>query len=396
MQFPAPPSWAREFTSVGVTGTNGKTTTTLQIASILGRDAFRATTVGYFIGDREVRTEHTYDGFIAAVEEAHRVGSRHAVLECTSEALARGFANAWPCSVAVFTNLSHDHLDAHPSPEHYLASKAQLFAALPHGGVAVLNADDPSSALLAQVLPKGVRTLAYAARSTDASRAFAEEFGAISVVASDIRVTKQGTLAQLHFATPMNEARAELAIRGIGTHFIENALAALLAAHAIGTFIPDAIRALSDAPVPPGRFDMLEDRVVVDYAHTPDAIERTVETARALSAHVTVVLGAGGDRDKAKRAPMGIAASTADRVIITTDNARSEDPRAIAKQIEVGVRMQNGRRPETILDRKTAIRRAIVEAPVGGIVLLLGKGHEVLPFSDAIFAKEVLAGQNIE
>ncbi len=397
---PTPPEWSRDIFSVGVTGTNGKTTTTAQIAAILeatlpvaaGGGVFRATTVGYFLGNRELTVERSYEGFIGALDDGRQHGCRYAALEMTSEALARGFARAWPCRVGVFTNLTHDHLDAHQNPEHYLASKAQLFVTLPGDGTAVLNAADETAPLLREILPNGVRVLSYATLPEGGLEALALP---PSLTTSSVRVTRKGTHALLTAHDPALglDRPVEVHVRGIGVPFMENGMAAILGAYAAGAPLAAAIEALAGAPVPPGRFELVDDAgtVAVDYAHTPDAIERTLATARALAQHVTVVFGAGGDRDKAKRPLMGRAASSASRVVITTDNPRSEDPRAIADAIAAGV--EGSAKPEIVLDRKEAIRRAILEAPPGGLVLLLGKGHEKVPFSDVDVAREVLAAK---
>lgn len=393
---PAPPAWSRDIFSVGVTGTNGKTTTTAQIAAILeatlpsaASGVFRATTVGYFLGSRELTVERSYDGFIGALDDARQRGCRYAALEMTSEALARGFARAWPCRVGVFTNLTHDHLDAHQNPEHYLASKAQLFVALPEDGIAVLNAGDETAPLLREILPSGVRVLSYATMPEGGLGALAL---LPSITVSGVTITREGTRGMLTAHDPaLGVGRpVEVRVRGIGVPFMENGMAAILGAYAAGAPLPAAIEALAEAPVPPGRFELGDDAgtVAVDYAHTPDAIERTLATARTLAQHVTVVFGAGGDRDKAKRPLMGRAASSASRVVITTDNPRSEGPRAIADAIAAGV--EGNAEPEIVLDRKEAIRRAIREAPPGGLVLLLGKGHEKVPFSDVDVARDVL------
>ena len=164
--LPSPPAWKSALTSVGVTGTNGKTSTTRFVAAALGtlaRPVAWTTTVGSFLDDEPFATEKTYAGFLHLLRTAVDRGGKACALEMTSEALARGFGRAWPCEVAVFTNLSHDHIDAHGTPEHYLASKAQLFVNLPPGGTAVLNASDPNAALLAEIVPKHARTLFYSA-----------------------------------------------------------------------------------------------------------------------------------------------------------------------------------------------------------------------------------------
>src|SRR5688572_20170023 len=164
IEYPPPPEWARDFVTVGVTGTNGKTTTTLYVVaalSVLGRPVPNVTTLGHALDTEPVDVEVDYDGFLETMKRGHARGGRHAVIECTSEALAKGFMRAWPCQIAVFTNLSHDHLAQHGSPEHYLASKAQLFIQLPPDGVAVLNREDPSSQLLAEVVPEHARISWY-------------------------------------------------------------------------------------------------------------------------------------------------------------------------------------------------------------------------------------------
>jgi UDP-N-acetylmuramoyl-L-alanyl-D-glutamate--2,6-diaminopimelate ligase len=314
-------------------------------------------------------------------------GGRHAAVELTSEALAQGFARAWPCRVGVFTNLTHDHLDAHGSAEHYLASKAQLFVALPPGGVAVLNAADPVFALLSEVIPAGVTTLS--------SRGPVPE-GA-DVVATAVDVSWSGT------RIACSGLVRELSVRAIGEVYAENALAALLGAVAAGVPQALAAAALAAAAPPPGRFQVVHERpyVVVDYAHSPDALARTVQTARKLAHQAKgalfVTFGAGGQRDQAKRAPMGEAARSANHVVLTSDNPRDEDPAAIVEAIAMGLRGHASLRIE--LDRRRAITTVIAAAAEEDVVLIAGKGHETEQqlgaatnrFSDVEVAKEALA-----
>jgi UDP-N-acetylmuramoyl-L-alanyl-D-glutamate--2,6-diaminopimelate ligase len=379
-------AWFDKGTTLGVTGTNGKTTTTTLLAHILqahfGVPVFRATTVGYFLNAEPIEVEHDYDGFVSAMQTAYLRGARHAVLEMTSESLARDFAKVWPCKIGVFTNLTHDHLDAHESPEHYLASKAQLFVNLRAGGHCVLNANDPASELLREVLPPGVGTSLYAS----SKRADVELYTV------DPRIRRAGTHAMLYAGGEgqRGEGGIPLALPMVGVHFLENALAAIAAAQALGVPVECSAHYIHTAPVPPGRFEIVsrgdEPLVVVDYAHTPDAIERTLLAAQQLASHVTIVFGAGGDRDRQKRPLMGKATEGAARVIITTDNPRSENPMAIAKQIAAGVPGVH----EILLNREEAIRIAIRDAKPEHLVLLLGKGHEVLPVSDVKTARAAL------
>ena len=372
---PAPPAWAAKLLTVGVTGTNGKTTTTAWIAAALravSRPVARATTVGFFLDDEAISIDRSYDGFLSGMRSCVDRGGTRAAIELTSEALARGFARAWPCNVGVFTNLSHDHLDAHGSPEHYLASKAQLFVALPAGGTAVLNASDESYELLREITPPGVIHRSYAVPSRGAPQ------GEPDLVATAVDVSWKGTRITCAVKDPASRLPDRLEVRAVGSIYAENALAALLGAVAAGVDPADAARALADVPPPPGRFEVIHERpwVVVDYAHSPDALERTVATARALAkdAKLFVVFGAGGKRDRDKRRPMGEAARPADVVILTTDNPRDEDPADIASEIAVGLAGHAGVKTE--LDRAKAITSAIQQARTEDVVLIAGKGHE--------------------
>lgn len=372
-RLPAPPPWATSITSVGVTGTNGKTTTTAWIAAALrslSSPVARATTVGFFLDETRVDIPLTYQGFLAGMRQCHEAGGRHAALELTSESLAQGYAKIWPCKVGVFTNLTHDHLDAHGTPEHYLASKAQLFMALGPGCTAVLNASDPNYDLLREVTAPGTRHLSYAVPSRGAPA------GEPDIVATSVSVDWRGT--RITCAVKDAALPTAVSVRGIGDVYAENALAALLGAVAAGADPGDAAKAIADAPAPPGRFEVIHERpyVVVDYAHSPDALARTVAIARRLAAQarLLVVFGAGGKRDRDKRGPMGTAARAADTVILTSDNPRDEDPRAIAQAIAAGLTGHGDVRTE--LDRKKAIELAIREAKENDVVLVAGKGHE--------------------
>ncbi|MDB4938866.1 MAG: murE [Labilithrix sp.] len=406
-RVPDPPAWSKELFSVGITGTNGKTTTAAWVAASLRRLArragagpvARATTVGFFLDDEPLETEKSYAGFVDAMQACFERGGRHAAIEMTSEALANGFARAWPCNVGVFTNLSHDHLDAHGSPEHYLASKAQLFVSLAPGGSAVLNAADPVFALLSEVIPAGVKVLSYAVPSRGAVA------GTPDVVATAVDVSWSGTRLRCAVRDAASGLPSELRVRAIGEVYAENALAAFLGAVAAGVSPSDAAAALAEEPPPPGRFEVVNEKpyVVIDYAHSPDALARTVQTARKLAdaagGEVFVVFGAGGNRDKAKRAPMGEAARPANHVILTTDNARDEDPAEIARAIAEGLRGHASVRTE--LDREKAIGLALKAARENDVVLIAGKGHETeqrigsetRTFSDVEVAKRAFAAR---
>ncbi|MBX3227631.1 MAG: UDP-N-acetylmuramyl-tripeptide synthetase [Labilithrix sp.] len=397
-RVPTPPAWAAKLFTVGVTGTNGKTTTTAWVAAALrtlSTPVARATTVGFFLDDVPLEIEKSYDGFLKGMRACVDRGGTHAATELTSEALARGFARAWPCRVGVFTNLTHDHLDAHGSPEHYLASKAQLFVSLPPGGTAVLNASDENYPLLKEVTPQGVLHRSYAVPSRGAVQ------GEPDIVATSIAIDWAGTRIACKVKDP--SLPAELRVRAIGAVYAENALAALLGAVAAGADPRAAADAIAAAPAPPGRFEVIHERpwVVVDYAHSPDALARTVAIARELAgrSRLFVVFGAGGKRDKDKRGPMGEAARPADVVLLTTDNPRDEDPSAICRAIAEGLTGHAGVRTE--LDRAKAIAAAIREASPDDVVLIAGKGHEtemtvgaeVRHFSDVEAARTALSAR---
>lgn len=369
---PPPPSWHRELVSHGVTGTNGKTSTVGLLAAALGtlrRPVASVTTLGSFLDERLFDVDKSHAGLLATLAEGLRLGGEHAVLEMTSEALALGYARAWPCSGATFTNLSHDHLDAHVSPEHYLASKAQLFMALSPGGYAVLNGCDPACQLLAEVLPPGVRTLHYGLASRG------EPHVELDLEARDVEVTWRGTRASLRSSLPGLPPR--LALRAVGPEHVENALAALAAAILAGADAGAAADAIEQAEPRPGRFEIhgTSPRVVVDFAHGPDALLRTLRTARGLCAgELWLVFGAGGNRDRDKRPAMGEAARAADHVVLTSDNCRDEDPRQICRDIERG--LSDHPRVTIELDRATAIRRTVADAAEDDVVLVAGRGPE--------------------
>lgn len=369
---PPPPAWHRELVSHGVTGSNGKTSTVGLLAAALAapdQPVPSVTTLGAFIDDVAFEAPPGHEGLLAALGEGLKRGAKHAVLELTSEALALGYARAWPCAGAVFTNLSHDHLDAHQSAEHYLASKAQLFMALSAGGYAVLNGCDPACELLREVLPAEVRTRHYGV----ASRGTAHT--ALDLEGFDVTFDWRGSRCKLRGALP--GLPGELRLRAIGAEHVENALAALCAATLAGVPTARAALAVERAAPRPGRFEVYGNapHVVVDFAHSPDALRRVVGTARALSSgKLWLVFGAGGNRDRDKRPAMGEAARAADRVLLTSDNCRDEDPREICAAIRRGL---SGHADVMLeLDREQAIRQAVSAAAPGDVVLVAGRGPE--------------------
>jgi UDP-N-acetylmuramoyl-L-alanyl-D-glutamate--2,6-diaminopimelate ligase len=292
----------------------------------------------------------------------------------------------------VFTNLTQDHLDAHLSPEHYFASKAQLFAHLPPNGLAVLNACDEVAPLLQEIVPQGVRVVTYGVLSRGQPEL------PLTISAENVRVSLDGTQAQLQ-SPEFGLHDAELRTTGIGAIYVENALAALAPALALGVDAKVALSVLATATPPEGRFEVIHRApvVVIDYAHTPDALNRTLQTARSLSrGKVWVVFGAGGHRDRAKRPLLGQAAEMADQIVLTSDNPRDEDPDDIAEAIRAGIK--DASRATFIRDRRRAIGFALSHCNKEDLVLIAGKGHERAqtdssgsrPFSDRSVALELL------
>jgi UDP-N-acetylmuramoyl-L-alanyl-D-glutamate--2,6-diaminopimelate ligase len=358
------------------------------------------TTVGYRLDDEVLDVPRSLAGFYRALELAARRGVRHAAIEVTSEALARGYAKKWRFDVGVFTNLTRDHLDAHGSWEHYLASKAQLFAHLPPDGAAVLNGCDPASLLLERVTPPEVKRIYYGVASRG------DRHSPLELAARRVRLTALGTEIDLDSSRLADQLGPTIAIKLVGEVFAENALAAACASFAVGIPGADIARGLAACPVVPGRFEILHRSpiVAVDFAHTPDALARACATARSLAGakRVIVVFGAGGERDQGKRRLMGKAvAARADEAIITTDNPRREDPRAIARAVREGA--ANGRASVRVVsDRRDAIGLALSLAKPGDVVLVAGKGHErgqiigtdVIPFSDVEVVRELVGEPN--
>lgn len=388
----------RRMRTAAVTGTNGKTTTTSMIDAIVaasGEPSARLTTIGGWVGTEVIEAATPTEQFLALVERAVEAGVRTLALEVTSKALAAGLAKRWRPTVAVFTNLTRDHLDMHGTPEAYLASKAQLFMALPPGGCAVLNADDASSALIREVIPPGVSVRGFSVRQPK-----------VTLAATKVTCTARGTAIELA-PSPLADAlggRLDLAVTG-AVH-AQNALAAVLAADALG-YKPDAIaRGLGTFAGAPGRFQIVGTAplTTVDYAHTPDGLDGTLQTAREIIAtagrgRVICVFGCGGGRDRGKRPQMGaIADRLADVVVLTTDNPRHEEPAAIADEVRAGVPAPRARW-HVELDRAAAIAWAVAEATPDDLVVIAGKGHEEeqevrgvkTPFSDAAVARAALA-----
>ena len=364
---------------VGITGTNGKTTTTHLLAAILEAAGRPTGTIGNLNavpgGPPNTPEGPALQARLAGLRDA---GKATVVMEVSSLALSQGRVNGTRFRLAVFTNLSPDHLDHHGTMEAYFAAKARLFEP-GLSDAAVVNADDPRGRLLldAAVIP----TEAYSLDD-----------------AHDVEADLRGTSCTW---------RGErLRIPLPGTFNLANGLAAATAAVALGVDVPTVARGLAGAGPVAGRFQSVSPggpvEVIVDYAHTPDGLEQVLASVRALAGggRVSVVFGCGGDRDRSKRPVMGeLAARLADRVVVTSDNPRSEDPLAIIDEVVAGAaRAGSGAAVVREPDRRLAIEAALRGAAAGDVVLIAGKGHEAtqvvggteLAFDDRLVAAELL------
>jgi UDP-N-acetylmuramoyl-L-alanyl-D-glutamate--2,6-diaminopimelate ligase len=379
---------SRELAVIGVTGTNGKTTTTHMIAAIFnaaGMPCAIAGTVGAEFASRHWTLANT----TPQPPELHRLlaeirdqGAQAVAMEVSSHALALERVADVRFRVAALTNVTRDHLDFHQTPEAYAAAKRRLFSLAPVG---VLNIDDTCGRRWASELRgEGREVITYG--SADATLVPQ----AIAVEPHGSRFTLDGRRFELRLPGRFN---------------IWNALAAIGIAASNGISREIAARALATLERVPGRMERYDGddvAVVVDYAHTPDALESALRSLRETTAgSIAVVFGCGGDRDRGKRRQMGaVAAALADRVYVTNDNPRTEEPQAIADAILAGI----GSRESVVdLDRRRAIERAVSEARRGDVVLVAGKGHETyqivgnrtLPFDDAAIAREALRARSL-
>jgi UDP-N-acetylmuramoyl-L-alanyl-D-glutamate--2,6-diaminopimelate ligase len=384
---------AEKLKLIGITGTNGKTTTTYLVDSVL-RAAGHATgligTISYRTPRGESPASNTtpesldLQRFFA---EVRGLGASHVTLEVSSHALALDRVWSCPFAAAVFTNLTRDHLDFHKTMDAYLAAKRRLFEGTGAGSpaVGVVNSDDPHAK---QLLKLAGRTITYGL--TNGADVVARKF---SLSFSGLEFTAQTPAGRIEIRSPL-----------VGRTNVYNILAAVAAGIGLG-LAPEAIAAgIAQLPAVPGRFERIDEGqpflVVVDYAHTDDALRNLIQTARELNPHgrVLVLFGCGGDRDRTKRPLMGeVAGTLADHVVLTSDNPRSEDPLLILNDVLVGLQ-RAGKKAVVEPDRERAIALAIEEARPGDIVLLAGKGHETyqilrdhtIDFDDREVARRIL------
>ena len=384
---------------IGVTGTNGKTSCAHWIAHALDGCGRRAAILGTLgnglIGGLAPATHTTPDApaLHELLQQFKAAGAKAVAMEVSSHGLDQGRVGGIKFDVALFTNLTRDHLDYHQTMAAYGQAKAKLFT-WPGLRTAVVNADDPfGQSLIDAARTRGARLLTYGLAAAD-------------IAATEIRATANGITLAVN--TPWG--KTELASSMVGTFNAQNLLGVLGVMLASDVPIDVATAAMSRLQPPAGRMQRMggNDRplVIVDYAHTPDALEKVLTALRPAVAdlrELICVFGCGGDRDAGKRPEMGhIAARGADRIVVTSDNPRSEDPAAIANAVARGVRDEGNRRWTIEVDRGQAIRNAIGAAKAGDVVLVAGKGHETYqerdgvrtPFSDADVAAAALSTWN--
>ncbi len=391
---------SRELDLVGITGTNGKTTTAYLIASIpeaTGEPVAMTGTVEYRLGKERKkagRTTPEATDMQRMLRQAVEIGCKTAVMECSSQAMDFHRCDELDYAVAVFSNLTRDHLDYHKTMANYWYAKQRLFDGRlgSRPKISAINVDDPYGIELADRLEKeGLRVVRYAVRSEADITARDPEFSL-----AGMRFRLRTPDGEIDFHSPL-----------VGPPHIYNTLAAVASGLALGYRLDVIRKALEKCTGAPGRFERVphdgDFAVVVDYAHSDDALLNVLRAARDVTkGRIITVFGCGGDRDASKRAPMGEAAgSLSDVVILTSDNPRTEDPNKILADAEVGIQ-KTGKPYEKIGDRREAIHQAIAQARKDDLVLIAGKGHEdyqilgreVFHFDDKEVAREALMSKD--
>jgi len=386
---------------VGITGTNGKTTTGYLVSAILDAAGMKPGlmgTVQYRLGTRDfeaTRTTPEAPDVQSYMREMVDSGCRACVMEVSSHALALRRVDGIRFAAGVFTNLTRDHLDFHSGMDDYFAAKRRLFEMLPDDAPAVINIDDPRGASLIDLVKRPVT--------------YGLTKGA-DVTTGSLSYSLQGL--QFDVRTPRGPIRVRSTL--VGRPNVYNILAAVAAATALDVPAQAIEQGLEGLAGVPGRFEIASSpaddvTVVVDYAHTDDALRNLLETARPVAMRrLITVFGAGGDRDRTKRPLMGmVAARLSDIVVITSDNPRSEDPNRIIDEVKRGADAETRQSGAQVLvrpDRRDAILHAVAMADPGDVVLVAGKGHEkyqeiggrTFPFDDVAVAREALASRRLK
>ncbi len=400
---------ARKMRMIALTGTNGKTTTTHVVAHILQQMGYKTGVIGTIhalIGDKELATHNTTPDVIDLERLLYQMAEEkvtHVCMEASSHALVMGRVEGCEFDTAVFTNLTEDHLDFHKTMDNYAKAKAILFQKVSAPGQsktnksAWANVDDPYAHVMMEAVNQDVCQL-HTYGMNDASA---------DLYAYDSHFTGKSSAFKVKYEGKTYQVETKLA----GRFNIYNTLGAMGAALSEGVPMETVVAAMKTFHSVPGRFELIDEgqsfTVVVDYAHTPDGLEKILTTAREITkGRILVVFGCGGDRDKLKRPIMGrIAARYADIALVTSDNPRTEDPDTIVKEVAAGVEEIKKEKPslqyEVIVDRRSAIQRAIELAEGEDIVLIAGKGHEdyqilkdkTIHFDDREEARKALAAR---
>jgi UDP-N-acetylmuramoyl-L-alanyl-D-glutamate--2,6-diaminopimelate ligase len=392
---------SRAMRVVGITGTNGKTTTSYLMAAIFEAAGLRCGlmgTVTYRIGARSMdatRTTPEAPELQSFMRRMVTEGCGACVMEVSSHALSLRRVDGIQFAARVFTNLTRDHLDFHANMEDYFAAKRRLFEMAPPEAPSIINVDDPRAQALIDI---SRRPLTYGINK------------AADVSPGPLSMTLEGLQFEARFPSGVVRVRSRL----VGRPNVYNILAATATAASLDIPVDAIEKGIRQLPGVPGRFELAsspEDdvTVIVDYAHTDDALRNLLETARPLAGRrLITVFGAGGDRDRTKRPLMGmVAARLSDVVVITSDNPRSEDPQRIIEEVKRGAdaeTRQSSADVQTVVDRHDAILRAIDSATKGDVVLIAGKGHEkyqevggrTLPFDDVAVAREGLEARRVK
>jgi UDP-N-acetylmuramoyl-L-alanyl-D-glutamate--2,6-diaminopimelate ligase len=353
---------------VGVTGTNGKTsiaTLLYKLLTQLGHKSGLISTVRNMIGDREIAATHTTPDAIAIQSMLRQMvdkGCTYAFMEVSSHSIDQKRISGLEFDIAIFTNLTHDHLDYHKTFEAYLKAKKQLFDSLPPSAFALVNSDDRNGKVMVQNTRAKVKTFGVRSIADFKAKIIESHFDGMLVTLDNVQIW----------------------IKLIGEFNVSNVLAVYAAASLLGHPKDEILRIISTLGTVDGRFEYVRSdkgiTAIIDYAHTPDALKNvltTINQIRSDTSQLITVVGAGGDRDRTKRPVMGrISAEMSNRVILTSDNPRSEDPDAIIAEMMEGVENENRDRVLAITDRKEAIKTACMMARSGDVILIAGKGHE--------------------
>lgn len=380
--------------TVGITGTNGKTTCSYLIEHLLAAQSARVGVIGtvnYRYAGKEIPARETTPGPLTIqgiFSEMVGCGRDHAVMEVSSHALDQSRVEGIDFAAALFTNLTRDHLDYHKTLEIYFEAKSKLFTSLREGSFAVLNADD-----------------SWAMRLKDRTRAKVITYGIDSPADFQAKNIRWG-LDATRFDLMLEGNALPVQFSMLGLHNVYNALGAIATVGVLGFDVLKACADLATFPGVPGRLEAVKEgqdfNVFIDFAHTPDGLENVLKSLLPYKKRKLIALfGCGGDRDRGKRPQMAeISSRYCDSVIVTSDNPRTEDARAITEEIKVGFPKEYDRFV-VLLDRRKAIRQALLSARAGDIVLIAGKGHErtqiigteALPFSDREEAERILNGR---